>query len=299
MSQSRPRLIIGGASKSGTTAVYYYLRQHPGICLSRKKELHFFSRSSLERTVSGPGDRFVLAEIPKTFNEYLSFFRHCDGSKMAVDISPSYLFHHEAAEVIKHFLSDVRIVFILRNPVEKGFSQYLHLVAAGRETVSFEEALERESKRKAQGFADMWLYRASGYYSVALEHFMQVFGRKNMKIFYYEEFLHDPERVLLDICAFAHVDSAFQFEPVTDANRSGQPKSALVTKILGPSTITFFARRILPQAFGRSLRKFVKEWNTGSKPILSENTRKVLLEGYRDDIRRIEALIGRESGWVK
>jgi hypothetical protein len=297
-SRPNPQLIVGGAAKSGTTALYYYLRQHPGYCLPEKKELHFFSRPWLEGKLAGPGDRFVLAEVPKTLDEYLSFFSHCNVNQVAVDNSPSYLFHHQAAEAMKGNLGEVGIVFILRNPAEKAFSQYLHLVGAGRETLSFEEALSRESEREADGFADMWLYRASGCYAIALEHYEQVFGRDHLQIFYHDEFLGDPVRVLREICAFAGVDQAFRFRPVSDINRSGRPKSLLMAKILGPSPFTFLLRRVVPKAFGRSARKLLRDWNTGAKPVLAEDLRQSLIEHYSDDIRRVEALVGRQSGWL-
>lgn len=295
---NQPHLVIGGASKCGTTALYYYLRQHPGICLSEKKELHYFSRPSLERTIAGPGDRFVLSEIPKTLDEYLSFFGHCGSGKVAVDISPSYLYYHESAYRIKDQLGDVRVVFILRHPVDKAFSQYIHLVGEGRETLGFEDALAKETERQQRGYSDMWLYKTSGYYSDALEYYISVMGRENLRIFYYDEFLRSPEYVLCEICAFADVDASFRFTPVSDINRSGRPNSAVVAKILKPSAFTFLLRRIVPLSLGRPLRKLIKDWNTGEKPILAENVRKLLLDSYRPDIRRLEALIGRESGWL-
>lgn len=292
-------MIIGGAPKSGTTALYYYLRQHPGFCLSEKKELHFFSRLSLERSVGGPGDRFVLAEIPKSFEEYLSYFNQCDDHQMAVDISPSYLFHLETAERIYDHLPDARIVFILRNPVEKAFSQYTHLVGAGRESLAFEVAIEKEKDRQRQGFADMWLYRESGFYSKALGNYLKIFGSDSVRVFFYGEFLNEPARVLREICIFTGVDPNFPFQPVSGVNRSGSPKSILAAKLfLAPNALTYFLRRIVPQGIGRSVRKVVQDWNTGAKPALPEDIRASLLDGYRHDILSVEQLVGRPSGWI-
>jgi hypothetical protein len=298
MNTKEPRLIIGGASKSGTTAIYYYLKQHPGFCLPEKKELHFFSRPFLEKTVSGPGDRYVLAEIPGTFDDYLSFFSHCGNGKVAVEVSPSYLYHYQTADLIKQRFAEPRVVFLLRDPADKAFSQYLHLVGAGREMLDFETALAKEQERKEQGFSDMWLYRTSGYYAAALDHYMARIGRTNVKVFYYEEFQRNPERVLGEICVFAGVREPFRFEPVREVNRSGRPASAWVAKLIGPNPITYLVRRVAPRNLGRAVRKIVKDWNTGAKPELDHSTRRALLEGYRDDIIRVEALVGRKSGWL-
>lgn len=298
MTKIGPRLIIGGASKSGTTAIYYYLRQHPSFCLSEKKELHYFSRPSLAQAMFGPGDRFILAEIPGTFDEYLSFFNHCGDKAVAVDISPSYLFHFKAADEIKRHLGIVRIVFILRNPVDKAFSQYMHLFGEGLEKLSFEEALQKELERKERGYSDMWLYKSSGYYAKALAHYVQVFGRENIRTYYYEELLNAPHSVLKDICTLAGADPLFQFEAVSEVNRSGNPKSMLLAKLLGPNVVTYLLRRIIPRNMGRSLRKVVKELNTGARLTMNPHIREMLLSDYRDDIRQVEELAGHSSGWL-
>ena len=185
-----PGLIVGGASKSGTTALYHYLRQHPELCLPRKKELHYFSRPALERSAAGPGDRFVLAEIPSSFEAYRAHFGHCGGRRQAVDISPSYLFHHQAAVGMRRLLPDARILFVLRNPADKAFAQYLHLAGAGREKLRFEDALALEQQRADRGFSDIWLYRRSGFYADALEHYAGVFGPGGFAVFYHEELRH-------------------------------------------------------------------------------------------------------------
>jgi hypothetical protein len=298
MSKVKPSLVIGGASKSGTTALYYYLRQHPDICLSEKKELHFFSRAWLEQSVAGPGGRYVLAEIPETFEEYLSFFSHCDQAKVAVDISPSYLFYYRSAEQIKKYLGDVSVVFVLRNPVDKAFSQYLHLIGVGRETLNFEDALAEEPFRDAQGYPDMWLYKKSGFYADAIKHYKEVFGDERVKVFYYDDFVKEPNIVLHEICMFAGLEDGFDFVPVPDVNRSGLPKSHLVAKLIAPNVFTYLLRRVVPQGLGRVARKLLKDLNAGEKPKLSDETRSSLMSDFAEDIQEIELLVGRKSGWL-
>jgi hypothetical protein len=294
-----PKLVVGGASKSGTTALYYYLRQHPEICVPHKKELHFFSRDALARSSAGPGDRFVLAEIPPSFAAYLAHFGHCGRRPAAVDISPSYLFHHEAADEMHRLLPEARVLFLLRNPADKAFAQYLHLAGAGRETLGFEEALAAGQQRAARGFSDIWLYRRTGFYADALARYVAVFGPGNVAAFYHEEFRDDPDTVLWAACTLAGVDPAFRFAPVAAANRSGRPKSTLVAKIVGPTAFTHALRRLVPRPLGRAARRLIRDWNTGPKPALDQRLRQSLLETYREDIRRVEELVGRTSGWLR
>ncbi len=293
-------MIIGGAPKSGTTAIYYYLKQHPELLLSPKKELHFFSRIALEKTAGGPGDRHVLREVPSSFNEYLNYFPSEVRGRIAVDVSPSYLYHFMSANEITRLLPDAKIVFILRNPADKAFSQYLHLVGSGRENLSFSDALCCEKDRQQQGYADMWLYRESGFYANALSHYYHVFGQGRVRVYYYDDFRTNPEKVLRDIFSFAGIAEDVPLAPVTDVNRSGRPRSSLVSRVfLSPNWFTFLLRRIVPQGIGRLARKQIKDYNTGAKPGFPPNLRNSLLEDFRDDILRVEEILGRPSGWLK
>lgn len=295
----RNMLIIGGASKSGTTALYYYLRQHPEICLSEKKELHYFSRPFLEKYSKGPGDLFVLTEVLKSIGAYQHSFSHCNSSTVTVDISPSYLFHYRCADEINTLMKKAKVIFILRNPVDKIYSQYLHLVGEGRETLSFEDALDAEPKRQSEGYSDMWLYRKSGKYAEAIKYFQKTLGHENVIVFYYDEFLSEPSIILKKICEFSKIDKKFNFKPIINANRSGSPKSILAAKLLAPNILTYLLRRIIPQSLGRIVRKTLKDLNTGQKQQMTEATQQKLLAEYINDIHKLESLIGRKSGWIK
>jgi len=292
-------LIVGGASKSGTTAIYYYLKQNPAFFLPEKKELHYFSRQYLENRMAGKGDRYVCEEIPKTMGDYFGFYKDLKPEMIPVDISPSYLFYSKASHEIKTNVTNPFVVFILRNPVDKIFSQYVHLVGEGRESLPFSDALAEEGRRKEAGYSDMWLYQESGYYADSIEEYCSTLGRDKVKIFYYEEFLESPKSVLDEICELIGVPSDFDFDEVSDVNKSGAPKSQLLAKLLAPNKFTYLARRVLPKSFGRVARKIVKDFNTGRKPNLDSDLRTRLLDKYRDDIKRVEGLVGRSSGWVK
>ena len=294
----KPNLIIGGASKSGTTALYFYLRQHPGFNLPRKKELHFFSRDYLCTAVAGPGDRYVAKEIPNSFQEYLSYFSTSNIGAVAVDISPSYLFFYETASEIRSRLPDVKIIFILRNPVDKIFSQYMHLVGSGRETLPFEEALGIENERKTNGYSDIWRYRESGFYSIALRHYIEVFGAANIGIFFFDDFLNDWRKVLKRICKFAGADEDYQFRQIDVINRSGRPRSSLVGKLISPNAFTFMLRRFVPGQIGNVVRRWIREKNTGDKMVVPTTLRLALLQEYTEDIRIIERIAGRATGWL-
>jgi len=290
-------LITGGTSKAGTTALYDMLRQHPDIFLPQRKELHYFSRPDLAKRVAGPGDAAVLAEIPATLEAYLAHYAGKGAGQIALDISPSYLFHHTCAARIDEALPHATVVFCLRNPLDKAFSHYVPLLGEARETLSFEEALKAEADRKAQGFGDVWLYAESGYYADAVEAFQTALGPDRVKVVLFDDLRTDPHDVLSDICDFAGLMGPYRFETAVESNVSGAPRSALLARAMAPNGFTNALRRILPARLGQAARRALRGLNTAEKPTLLPQTRDILLARYDADIARLEALIGRKTGW--
>lgn len=292
-------MIIGGAPKSGTSALYRYFEQHPQICLAKKKELHFFSKEWLEVNCAGKGDKYVLAEVPKTFDDYLSYFSECKKEPVIADISPSYLHHYKSAHQIKDLLgTSVRFVFLLRNPADKAYSQYMHLVGVGRETLNFENALKIEKERIIQGYSDMWLYKNSSLYAKPIQTFIDVFGTNNVKVILYDDFRSNQDQCLKEICSFAGIDDAFKFQAAEGINRSGKPKSSLVSKLIAPNSFTFVMRRLIPQRLGRFLRNFIKNLNTGAKPEIPVELKTQLLMECKEDIQKLETILNKKTGWL-
>lgn len=290
-------LIIGGASKAGTTAMYNMLQQVDEVFLPAQKELHFFSRKYLIKTTAGQGDSSVIAQIPKSFSDYLECFKGKRSDQIGVDISPSYLFHYYSAEDIADFLPDVKIIFILRRPDQKAFSQYVHLRGEGRENLSFENALQEEEYRELNGWSDMWLYRKSGLYSDAIEHFFQVFGKDRVKIILYEEFVNTPKAVLSEIFRFANISGCEEVKTEIRSNESGLPKSTLLARLISPNPLTNFARDVLPRRLGGQVRSAVRSLNRGEKPNISAKIEHDLRVFYETDIAKLEGLICRTTGW--
>lgn len=290
-------LIIGGASKSGTTALFDMLRQNPDFFLPEKKELHYFAYSSLRKMCSGPGDIHVMAEIPDSYEKYLGHFQGKLAGQIAVDVSPSYFFHYSSADEIAARLPEVRVVFVLRRPEDKVFSQYVHLLGEGRETLSFEDALAIEPERKRTGYSDMWLYRESGYYADSIAYFQDKLGHDRVKVFLFDALRENPSAVLREICLFVGLDGTQKFQTSIESNVSGRPKSLLLAKLIAPNKLTGFLRRVLPTSLGGAVRRLIRSVNTGSKPTMAPETRAALEREFDADIERVEQLIGRRTMW--
>ena len=178
-----PDFLVLGAQKAGTTALYAYLRWHPGITGPSWKEVSFFDRHWWR------GEGWYRGQFPLR-----------SGGQIVGEVSPSYLFHPLAPERARTLVPDARLIALVRNPVDRAYSQYQHAVALGREPLSFEDALAAEDERTRgevdrlvadpRAFSGAWwdhTYVARGRYAEQLERWLRVFPREQLLVVVTEE----------------------------------------------------------------------------------------------------------------
>src|SRR5690349_3699828 len=137
-----PDFLIIGAQRGGTTSLYNYLQAHPNIHSASIKEVHFFDRKFQK------GVHWYRAHFPMRLTKvYAGRFRH-EGF-VTGEASPAYLFHPQVPERIARLLPRVKLIVLLRNPVDRAYSQYYHTLQLGYETLTFEEAIAAEEERIA------------------------------------------------------------------------------------------------------------------------------------------------------
>lgn len=298
MQNKLPDFLCVGSSKCGTTSLFEYLKKHPQIYLPDQKELHYFSHQTLMLRKNGPGTKFVLADIIKSESKYLEQFASAPSGSIVGDISPSYLSCPQAANNIKKLLKNPKIIIMLRNPAEKVFSQYLHLVRAARESLSFEEALAKEEERKAKGWGDMWLYRSSGLYYDDVKRYLNIFGAENIHVILSEEFKINPEEELKRIFDFLELPQVLISNTTEEFNKSAVPKNKIIARIIDASFISYIAKKIIPRSLGVKAKQWIQERNLGVKPKLNRGTKVELLEYYTEDILKLEKLLNIKTGWL-
>lgn len=297
-----PGFIVIGAPKSGTTSLYYYFRQHPDIYLPKTKELHYFSFPELGLSSSGPGDAAALsgAGLTQTWEQYTAQYLDVTNHSAIGDISPSYLYYSSSARKIFETLGLVKIIVIIRNPVDKAYSQYMHMVRDGLETLSFSEAIAAESGRQEQGWRDIWRYTQSSLYADRLDEFIAVFGRENVKIILFDDFVENTTSVLTDLLIYIGVDPTVKISTDETFNRTGTPRSAYISDILmSQSLLKKLVKLVIPADLRRNLRNWLMKINTGDKPELPQQLRTSLLNYFRDDIVKVERLIGKPTKWLE
>lgn len=248
-----PDFLLLGAQKAGTTALYAYLRWHPGITGPAWKEVSYFDRHFARGETWYRGNFPVTALRPGR-------------SPLVGEASPSYLFHPLAPGRAAALVPGVRLIAILRDPVDRAYSHYQHEVALGREPLPFEEALAHEQERMrgevermtadARYFSHAWwdhTYAARGRYAEQLERWLDVFPREQLLVLFSDDLAARPAGTYARVLDFL-----------------GAPPHELDA---------------YPRVFEREYEEMRPE------------TRWALRTSFQEPDRRLAALLGRELPW--
>ncbi|RJP68701.1 MAG: sulfotransferase [Candidatus Abyssobacteria bacterium SURF_17] len=295
-----PNFFIVGAAKCGTTTLYEYLRMHPGVFMSRLKEPAFFAADSMLKRRNGIKD--TKRKIVTEFESYSKLFEDSCGRPVIGEASTDYLYYHaEAIPKMKRYLGNPKIIIMLRNPVERAYSAYMHLVRDNREFLPFEEALTSEGSRMKEGWSSSWYYTAKGYYCdqvrAYLEHFAEV------KVCLFDDLQKNPVVLAQEVYDFLGVDATFVPSIGTKYNVSGVPRFKRINAFfIEPSWL-----QSLTKGIGKFILKeegWVKLRDTTRAKILTKvemtpETRQYLEGQYHDEIIRLQTLIRRDlTSWL-
>jgi hypothetical protein len=297
-----PNFLLVGAAKSGTSSLANYLAQHPEIFFSEPKEPKYFSSRVVSFPHSGPRDHFVDAAMIKTTEAYQSLFAAAGKATALGEGSVEYLYYAEkVAPLILDELGQVKIIIVLRNPVERAYSNYLNLLRDGRETLSFAEALDAEAERAAKNYEFFWRYSAVGFYAEQVRVFKERFHEVYVGLF--DDFIADTAAFTKDIYAFLGVDASFTPDTRAKSNRSGAPKNSFLHGLLVRENILKKTVRPLYHAFvGKKRRNalYMKALESSvRKAPMNPADRGRLIEVYRDDVYELSKIIDRDlSHWL-
>lgn len=176
-----PDFIGIGAQRTGTTRLYELLKQHPEICMAMyRKEVHYFDRYYHK------GERW-----------YRSLFDHCKG-KNAGEITPAYIYDEKCAERIHKLLPDVKLIAILRNPINRAYSQFKLTIRQKGYQGSFSEFLQDYRDAVERGL----------YYKQIMR-YLEFFPRDKLKILLFEDMVVNPYEEMSKIFWFLGVDTSF------------------------------------------------------------------------------------------
>jgi hypothetical protein len=225
-----PNFVIAGAAKAGTSFAASRLSRHPDIFLPTHKECSYFAFADDPPRFRGPGDELLNRMVISDLDRYRDLFRDVGPRRAVGEASVVYLSRPESFARMRATLGEgVKAIVLLRNPADRAFSAWSHLVRDAREKLSFAQALVAEPERMAAGWEPLWAYRGSGYYTEGLRTAFAELGRDNVGVWLYDDVAARPLDMLYEMCEFLDVPTA-GFRPDTEerVNASGVPRSAFV-----------------------------------------------------------------------
>ncbi len=299
-----PNFLIIGAAKSGTTSLYRYLGQHPEV-YANVKEPSYFALAGKQIEYAGPGDQQgFVRRVTTDRAAYEALFAGVTNEKAYGEASVLYLYDREAPTRIKGTIPDVKLIAILRNPVERAYSGYLHMRRDGREPLAnFSDALTAEASRIAASWEHQWHYTQLGFYHTQLVRYFALFHPTQIAVYTYDELKAFPTDLMKKVFRFLEVDDAFIPDFSIKHNVSGTPKSKALNRFLiRPNRLKDIVRPLLPRTVRRFLGLKAKQLNLAAenKPEISPETYTYLSNLYRDEIRALQHLIDKDlSHWLQ
>jgi hypothetical protein len=295
-----PDFVVIGAAKSGTTALHEYLRQHPQICMSRRKEPNFFAFDQRPPDFRGPFDRtLVNRDSIWRLADYERQFDRARPDQRVGEVSPKYLSAEGSAERMRRLIPEARLVAVLRQPADRAWSHFSMLRRDGFEPcATLEEAIADEPRRQAENWSTGRHFER-GLYAKQLRRVYDRFPREQIRVYLYDDFTADPEALFRDLFRFLGVEPGFVPDMARRPNVSGDVRNPVLRWLWTRPGARSFVRPFLPKA----LRQAVSGWVIRHELIRREmplETRSWLTELYGDEILRLQELLGRDlSAWLE
>jgi len=298
-----PNFLIVGAAKAGTTALYNYLSQHPQIYMSSHKEPKFFLSEDKRGKFSGPDDDLMINKSTiTTLEEYEKLFSGAKEGMVIGEGSVWYLYDKKSPMRIKELIPNVKIIAMLRNPVDRAFSAFSHVIRDERETITeFEKALKAEEDRIKANWEPIWHYVRAGFYYLQLKRYYDLFPRDHISVCLYDDFVTNPLQVIQNIFRFLEVDENFIPDVTTRINVSGKPKlAALHNFLIRPNKMKNMLKKIIPHSTRLAIKNRIIITNLKKEnSTIPPSTRRQLQALYRADIIKLQTLINRDlSSWL-
>jgi len=292
-----PNFLIIGAQKAGTTSIYEYLSQHPDVFMSSVKEPHFFTYLHGTEFTNGDYSRFFRADATVTdVAAYEALFADAGRKRAIGEASPSYIYSADAPRNIADMIPDGKIIAIVRNPVDRAFSNYQMNWRLGQETLpTFEAAIDAEEQRIKDKWGYAWHYVNKGFYSLQIQRYRDLIPSDQILVLFYDDLVGSPEAFMRSIYTFLNIDTTFTADMSASSNVSGVPRNMLLAQLFRPVMMT---RKtwgpLMPDVVRHQLRKRLL-----TKSRMLPETRQRLIATYRDDILALQTVTGRDlSRWL-
>jgi len=279
-----PNFLILGATKSGTTSLHHYLKQHPDVFLPEEKEIQFFIDDQLYEK----GMEFYQKQYFSGTSDYGA----------VGEATPLYFHRPELVipRLKESFPADsLKFVLLLRDPVKRAWSHYLHMVRLGAETLDFERALLMEEKRLHADPASWYSYFSDGLYGKLLEQWFDAFSAESFLILTQDDFVRDVHLSLKKIFSFLGVDDSVCIQDLSIKNEAGQARSKkLMSLLMGRFPGANLIKAVVPVPFRRRLGMKLRHLNivpSDQTSPMDADMETELRKRYVADICKLEGLL--------
>lgn len=294
-----PNFLCVGAQKSGTTSLQDILIQHPDIYLPKEKETHFFDN----------GDINYSNGLSWYSNAYFSETKQ---QKSIGEISTNYMFlDYIPKRIYEELGADTKLIFMLRNPADRAYSQFMMNRQNFFETITFEKALALEEDRilKSEHNKKIFGYKQRGLYAKQVKNFLKYFPKEQMFFIIFEtDFIKDKEKTIHRLCQFLDLPP-YNFNLNIQKNIMSHPGSKLIHSILYEPSFAWLRKPLKILIDSKQKREWLKfkVRSLNRKKMTAKNTQSIKKETYiqlqqyfQDDIQTLEQLIHKDlSHWLR
>ncbi|WP_430781940.1 sulfotransferase family protein [Actinoplanes sp. G11-F43] len=301
---SLPDFLIAGVPKAGTTALHAALTGHPDLFLSPVKEPKFFLSDGPPPAVGGPGDVQTYQEHVWRRADYEKLFAAAPPGALKGEATPFYLYDLASHDRIRALIPEVKLIILLRDPVDRAHSNWTHLWVAGLEAeADFLSACRAEQSRRERGWADFWHYIGLGRYGQQLQHLYQRFSAEQVLLLRYRDLKDSPAETLDRVCSFLGVRTGVLTSiPRENVNRHYVEDNGVNRVLRGllraggeighhfPVPLRLAARGPLLTLLHRT---------AGTRPVTTPEERAALLPYFADDIALLQDVTGQNyDDWL-
>lgn len=296
-----PDLLLIGAPEGGTGALRTALATHPGVFMSSPSAPGYFQHGdAAPPAVNGPGDLYRCQQVTWQRDRYEALFDDAVEGTLRGESTPYYLWHRGAHLRIAEAVPDARLIVVLRDPVERAYSNWALARSNGFEPIGdLDEAIRLERERAQAGWCHSWGYAALGRYGEQLKHLYRHFPREQVLTIRYRDLVDQPAATLGQVGSFLSIDPAGFGSVASDEVSAWVPPSSLGSILRRAIRSNDSLRARLPRPLS-SLAESLSELPLHTalrrgrypRPELSRTQRRHLARHFADDLDLLEDLTG-------
>ncbi|WP_182377936.1 sulfotransferase [Nocardioides sp. WS12] len=302
--EPRPDFLLVGAPKAGTSALHLALAAHPDVFVTTPKEpKYWLCENAPPPHWSGPGDRHSQREWIWQSDAYTDLFRPAPDAALRGESTPFYLWHRGAQRRIAESLPDIKLIAVVRDPIDRAYSNWMHLWSDGLEPeADFETAFARQDERIAAGYAPFWRYQELGLYGEQFRDLFKLVEQSRVLVVRYRDIVDRPVETIDRACRFLGIREG-QVTSIPRDNSRPYVAPGWRPQVVGPLVRAgaWAGQFAAPEVWRAASVPLIARLQTrdAHRPSLTSEQRERLLPAFADDIGLLGELTGEDfSDWL-